>query len=119
MKIKVNGVEVELESLKITGNPPEEQELTVVATNDTKTATFYTSDNCYLTKFKKLIAANPCDWRITDLYYKGDVLTGVRVRAPKKYISFRAGGGTPRVLTEEQKNALRERMKNVRPKKSS
>lgn len=110
--------EYDLEELTISGNPSDESEVCVTALKSEDVAEVYTSDNVYLTKFKKLIEANPDAWKITRVVERSDgTVSGVMLQAPKKCLSFRTGKEVERVYTEEQKNALAERLRNMRSKK--
>ena len=125
MKIKTHNQykvlkEYDLEELIISGNPSDESEVCVTALKSEDVAEIYTSDNVYLTKFKKLIEANPNAWKIVNVVERSDgTVSGVMLQAPKRCLSFRAGKEIERVYTEEQKNALTERLKNMRNKKHS
>jgi hypothetical protein len=110
--------EYDLEELTISGNASEESEVCVTALKSEDVADVYTSDNVYLTKFKKLIEANPDAWKITQVVERSDgTVSGVMLQVPKKCLSFRAGKEVERIYTEEQKNALAERLRNMRSKK--
>lgn len=112
--------EYDLEELTISGNASDESEVCVTALKSEDIADLYTSDNVYLTKFKKLVEVNPDAWKITQVVERPDgTISGVMLQAPKKCLSFRAGKETERVYTEEQKNALAERLRNMRNKKQS
>lgn len=112
--------EYDLEELIISGNPSDESEVCVTALKSEDVAEIYTSDNVYLTKFKKLIEANPNAWKIVNVVERSDgTISGVMLQVPKRCLSFRAGKEVERVYTEEQKNALTERLKNMRNKKHS
>lgn len=125
MKVKTHNQykvlkEYDLEELIISGNPSDESEVCVTALKSEDVAEIYTSDNVYLTKFKKLVEANPDAWKIVNIVERSDgTISGVMLRAPKRCLSFRAGKEIERVYTEEQKNALTERLKNMRNKKHS
>ena len=125
MKIKAQNQykvlkEYDLEELTISGNPIDESEVCVTALKSEDVAEVYTSDNVYLTKLKKLVEANPDAWKITRVLERSDgTVSGVMLQAPKRCLSFRAGKEVERVYTEEQKNALAERLKNMRNKKHS
>ena len=125
MKIKTHNQhktlkEYDLEELTISGNASEESEVCITVLKSEDVADVYTSDNVYLTKFKKLIEANPDVWKITQVVERSDgTVSGVMLRVPKRCLSFRAGKEVERVYTEEQKNALAERLKNMRNKKHS
>lgn len=104
-------VEYELDDLHITGNSAEEREVTVTASADEDVIHIYTSDDTYLTKFKKLMAANP-KWKIVMVTRKSDgSIPGVMLEAPKNCLSFRAG--LEREYTEEQRAAMRDRLRNI------
>ena len=125
MKIKAHNQykaskEYDLEELIISGNASDESEVCVTALKSEDFADIYTSDNVYLTKFKKLVEANPDAWKIVQVVERPDgTVSGVMLQAPKRCLSFRAGKEVERVYTEEQKNALAERLKNMRNKKHS
>lgn len=125
MKIKAHNQyktlkEYDLEELTISGNASDESEVCITALKSEDVADVYTSDNVYLTKFKKLIEANPDAWKITQVVERSDgTVSGVMLQVPKKCLSFRAGKEVERVYTEEQKNALAERLRNMRSKKHS
>lgn len=112
--------EYDLEELTISGNASEESEVCVNALKSEDVANIYTSDNIYLTKFKRLIEANPDAWKITQVVERSDgTVSGVMLQAPKKCLSFRAGKETERSLSEDQKTELRERLAAARNKKQS
>lgn len=113
MKITVKGKEYELDDLVIKGVSVEEQELVVTAMRDEDFFKVYTSDNTYLTKLKKMVVANPKDWEVENVYESCNRITGVRFKAPKKLLSFRASSKT-NTLSEEQKAANAERLKAAR-----
>ena len=108
--------EYDLEELTITGNNSEESEVCVTALKSENVADFYTSDNVYLTKFKKLIEANPDAWKIKQVIERADgTISGVMVQAPKKCLSFRAGKDVE--ISEERRQAAAERMRALRTNK--
>ena len=112
--------EYDLEELTITGNASDESEVCVTALKSEDVASIYTSDNVYLTKFKKLIEANPDVWKITKIVERPDgTISGVMLQAPKKCLSFRSGKETERSLSEDQKTELRERLAAARSRKQS
>ncbi len=113
MKITVKGKEYELDDLIIKGVSVEEQELVVTAMRDEDFFEAYTSDNTYLTKLKKMVAANPKDWEIENVCESRGKITGVKFRAPKKLLSFRASSKI-NTLSDEQKAANAERLKAAR-----
>jgi hypothetical protein len=112
--------EYDLEEFTISGNPSDEAEVCVTALRSEDVANIYTSDNVYLTKFKKLIEANPDAWKITQVVERSDgTISGVMLQALKKCLSFRAGKEAERSLSEDQKAELRERLAAARIKKQS
>ena len=112
MKITVNNKEYELDNLVIRNTAADEQELTITALRTEDFFEAYTSDNTYLTKLKKLAAANPKNWQITDIYESGGEVTGVRFKAPKRALSFRAGNIVE--LSDEERAARVERLKLIK-----
>lgn len=112
--------EYDLEEFTISGNPTDEAEVCVTALRSEDVANIYTSDNVYLTKFKKLIEANPDAWKITQVVERSDgTVSGVMLQAPKKFISFRAAERVGRVMTDEEKAAAVERLRAARNNKQS
>ena len=112
--------EYDLEDLTISGNASDESEVCVTALKSEDVADVYTSDNVYLTKFKKLVEANPDAWKITQVVERSDgTISGVMLQIPKKCLSFRAGKESERVYTEEQKTELKERLAAARGRKQS
>ena len=125
MKIKAHNQykilkEYDLEELTISGNASEESEVCITALKSEDVADVYTSDNVYLTKFKKLIEANPDVWKITQVVERSDgTVSGVMLRIPKKCLSFRAAERVGRVMTDEEKAAAAERLRAARNNKQS
>ena len=112
--------EYDLEELTISGNTSEESEVCVTALKSEDIANIYTSDNSYLTKFKKLIETNPDAWKITQVVERSDgTISGVMLQVPKRCLSFRAGKEAERSLSEDQKAELRERLAAARIRKHS
>ena len=110
--------EYDLEELAISGNTSEESEVCVTALKSEDIANIYTSDNSYLTKFKKLIETNPDAWKITQVVERSNgTVSGVMLQAPKKFISFRAVERVGRVMTDEEKTAAAERLRALRSNK--
>ena len=123
MKIKTHNQykilkEYDLEELIISGNASDESEVCVTALKSEDFADIYTSDNVYLTKFKKLVEANPDAWKIVQVVERPDgTVSGVMLQVPKRCLSFRAGKEADRSLSEDQKTELRERLAAARNKK--
>ena len=125
MKIKTHNQykvskEYNLEELIISGNDSDESEVCITALKSEDFADIYTSDNVYLTKFKKLVEANPDAWKIVQVVERPDgTVSGVMLQAPKKFISFRAAERVGRVMTDEEKAAAAERLRAARNNKQS
>ncbi len=110
--------EYDLEELTISGNASEESEVCITALKSEGFADVYTSDNSYLTKFKKLIEANPDVWKITQVVERSDgTVSGVMLQVPKRCLSFRAAERVGRVMTDEEKAAAVERLRAARNNK--
>ena len=108
--------EYDLEELNISGNASDESEVCVTALKSEDVADVYTSDNVYLTRFKKLIEANPDAWKITQVVERSDgTISGVMLQAPKRCLSFRAGKEVE--VSEERRQAAAERMRALRTNK--
>lgn len=118
MKIEIKGKQYDLEDLVIRGVDMDEQEIVINASRVDDYMTVYTSDNTYLTKLKKLTAANPKDWAVMDIFERNGDITGVKFRAPKCLLSLRTAK-TERVMTDEQRAAAAERLKAARSGASS
>jgi hypothetical protein len=108
--------EYDLEELTISGNPGDESEVCATALKSEDVVDVYTSDNVYLTKFKRLIESNPDAWKITQVVERSDgTVSGVMLQAPKKCLSFRAGKEVE--VSEERRQAAAERMRALRTNK--
>ena len=109
MKIIVKGQEYELEQLHISGNKSEEREVTVTSVAADSYMRVYTSDDTWLTKIKKCVAANPKDWRIVSLmFHKDGTLSGVTAEAPKGWFTLRMKERSCTLTPEQiQENAAR------------
>lgn len=81
--------------------PVSEQETTINIDRDSPTARIYTCDSTMMTKLDKRCKSNPKEYKMLK-----EVDGGKWYSCPKKLIRF----GTPKVMTEEQKQAARERM---------
>ena len=112
--------EYDLEELAISGNDSEESEVCVTALKSEDFADIYTSDNVYLTKFKKFVETNPDTWKIVQVIERPDgTVSGVMLQVPKKCLSFRAAERVGRVMTDEEKAAAAERLRAARNNKQS
>ena len=104
-------------------NDVDEQETVITFMRGDKCIQIYTSDNTMLTKLRKLVGTDESMYKVKDVQYmkkSEDADTerypvGVTVEAPLNCLSLRAG--KKRELTEEEKEALRERMKAVNAKR--
>lgn len=96
----------------------QEQETTVNFYRDSDICTVYTSDSTVMTKLDKLVE-NPKApyWRLkeTSILQNGE-LVGKTYETHKRLISFRADISS-RELTDEQKEAAAERMKEWQERK--
>lgn len=91
----------------------DEQETIIQISRNCKLATVATSDTTMMTKLDKLAADADSDWTLSSTSYcQGDIAEKIYT-APKNLISFRKATST-RQLTEEQKQALADRLKAYR-----
>ena len=109
-----------LEEMSLFGVATDESETIVITRKDSPEATITTSDSTMFTKIRRNIIADPehKDWRVqsfTRTIADKDPLHFVEliVTCPKKLVSLRSKTAT-RELTEEQKEAMRERMSKMR-----
>ena len=115
MKIVVKGQEYELENLHISGNCAEDREVTVTSVAADSRMRVYTSDDTWLTKIKKCVAANPKDWQIVNLiFHKDGTLSGVTAEAPKRCLSLRVGIEAHRIKTPEEQMARVKALEKAR-----
>ena len=103
-----------INDLLITGVSADEQETTINFSRTDKEAEVYTSDNTVLTKIKNMFSSDDCEWKLKNVVkdQKGNVVS-VFFSVPKKLISLRAKA-VKSSLTDEQKQAAAERLKNAR-----
>lgn len=109
-----------LEETSLFGVATDESETIIISRKDSPEATITTSDSTMFTKIRRNILADPehKDWKVqsftrttTDknpLHFVELIVT-----CPKKLVSLRSKTST-RELTEEQKEAMRERMSKMR-----
>ena len=109
-----------LEDMSLFGVATDESETIVITRKDSPEATITTSDSTMFTKIRRNILADPehKDWKVqgfTRTTADKDPLHFVEliVTCPKKLVSLRSKTAT-RELTEEQKEAMRERMSKMR-----
>ena len=103
-----------INDLVITGVSTDEQETTINYGRNDEEAEVYTSDNTVLTKIKNIFSSDDCEWKLKNVVKdkKGDVVS-VFFSVPKKLISLRAKT-VKSSLTDEQRRAAAERLKNAR-----
>ena len=103
-----------INDLLITGVSADEQETTINYGRNDEEAEVYTSDNTVLTKIKNMFSSDDCEWKLKNVVkdQKGNVVS-VFFSVPKKLISLRAKT-VKSSLTDEQKQAAAERLKNAR-----
>lgn len=109
-----------LEEMSLFGIATDESETIIITRKDSPEATITTSDSTMFTKIRRNILADPehKDWKVesfTRTTADKDPLHFVEliVTCPKKLVSLRSKT-TTRELTEEQKEAMRERMSKMR-----
>lgn len=101
------------------GLPVFEQETTVSFSRDNDMCTVYTSDSTVMTRLDKLAESeNAPYWKLKEEHRlrSGD-LVGKTYETHKRLISFRANI-TTRELTEEQKEAVADRMREYHRKRN-
>lgn len=103
-----------INDLLITGVSTDEQETTINYGRNDEEAEVYTSDNTVLTKIKNMFSSDDCEWKLKNVVKdkKGNVVS-VFFPVPKKLISLRAKT-VKSSLTDEQRRAAAERLKNAR-----
>ena len=108
-----------LEEMSLFGVATDESETIVITRKDSPEATITTSDSTMFTKIRRNILADPehKDWKVqsfTRATADKDPLHFVEliVTCPKKLVSLRSKTAT-RELTEEQKEAMRERKSSM------
>ena len=103
-----------INDLLITGVSTDEQETTINYGRNNEEAEVYTSDNTVLTKIKNIFSSDDCEWKLKNVVKdkKGNVVS-VFFSVPKKLISLRAKT-VKSSLTDEQRRAAAERLKNAR-----
>lgn len=109
-----------LDEMSLFGVATNESETIIISRKDSPEATITTSDSTMFTKIRRNILADPehKDWKIqsfTRTTADKDPLHFVEliVTCPKKLVSLRSKTAT-REMTEEQKEAMRERMSKMR-----
>jgi len=96
--------------------PVDEQEVVIQISRDESAANVYASDSRYINKFDKLCEANPAEWKFIRVETcQGDVV-GKFYTCPAKFVSFRRESRKVE-LTDEQKAARAERMREIQRKR--
>lgn len=112
-------VEVTVDEMETIDCPKHEQEVAISFYRDEDTMKISLSDNTFLTKIKRVIQKNPSDFKIYEAGRNADGnVMGYNVVCPKKYLTIRSCA-VVRNFTEEQREAAREHMKNLRGNKNS
>lgn len=95
-----------------------EQETSINFMRDSDICTVYTSDSTVMTRLDKLADSDKAPhWKLKEEHrLQGGELVGKTYETHKRLISFRADIAT-REMTEEQKEAAAERMKEWQEKK--
>lgn len=94
--------------------PIYEQETIITFCRDSDQATVYTADTTMMTKLDKLVATSG-DWYLTGTHkFKDGTIADKTYECPKRFISFRSKAVEAKPLTEEQKEAKREILRNLR-----
>lgn len=104
--------EYKIEDIRTISRDYAEQETTISFGRTDVTARMWVADNTMLTKVRNLIAKAPGSYKITNIDYCGDEVTGFEVEFPKNLLSLRQP--ITREYTDEQKAVASERMKNMR-----
>lgn len=109
-----------LEEMSLFGVATDESETIIITRKDSPEATITTSDSTMFTKIRRNILADPehKDWKVqsftrTTADKNPFHFVELIVTCPKKLVSLRSKTAT-RELTEEQKEAMRERMSKMR-----
>lgn len=100
--------------------PPNEQETTISFYRDGKLVDVWTSDTTMMTKFDRKCVESPEDYKCIEVGKSLDgLLTNKRYTIKnKKLVSFRSAT-TKREISDEQRNALAQRMRSLNKSKST
>lgn len=90
----------------------EEQELHINMMRGDERFTVYTSNTLYINRLDKYAEKNP-EWKIEKICKVDGEVVSKEYSAPVKYLLLREKFPPKRDLTEEEKEALRERMKKM------
>ena len=108
-----------IEEMSLFGVTSDESETIIITRKDSPEATITTSDSTMFTKIRKNILADPehKDWKVQAVTRASSDknplhFIEIQVTCPKKLISLRSKT-TTKELTDEQKEAMRERMSKM------
>ena len=93
----------------------EERETHIYISRTDETAEIYTSDERYMRKFDKLVEDNPEEWKFKKAETVQGEVIGKTYSCPRNLISFRSKT-QKRELTEEQRQAAADRLREMRNK---
>lgn len=109
-----------IDKMTLGGVSVDEAETIIITRKDTDRATIVTSESTMFNKLKKSIAGDPDhkEWEVEGLskgYGNDDPyrLVELMVSCPKKLISIRSKSAPKREMTDEERHALRERLKKA------
>ena len=114
-----NKIYIKAEDIDTVSCNKDEQETTINWIRDNKTITVCSSDNTFITKMKHIMEKDPNSYTCYTYEDNIDKITGKYFsyffEMPKKLLCFRAARDK-RVLSDEQRQTLAERMRNNRTK---
>ena len=87
-----------------------EQETSIIWDDEEKVARIYTASPVSIRKLNRLCRSNPDEYKIVWAEMDGDRITAAKYETGCKLIRF----GKPREVTEEQREAARERFARIR-----
>lgn len=90
----------------------EEQELHISMMRGDERFTVYASNTLYINRLDKYVARNS-DWKVEDVAKANGEVVAKTYSAPVKYLLLREKLPPKRELTEDEKEALRERMQKM------
>lgn len=97
--------------------PTDEQETVITIRRDRSAALVWTSDSTMITKLDKLCNSSPDYYKLIDTgVIEGTIVNKEYKITDKTLISFRSSK-TKRQLTDDQRQAIAERFKNIRSRK--
>lgn len=96
----------------------EEQETHVNFSRGDERAVIYTTDTTQITNFNKLIEIPDTEWKLETVTKMGGKVVGYTYSCPIEFLTFRRKR-TTRQYTEKEREAMRERMRNIRKARKS